>query len=68
MADMKNQQDKMALIFLIVDGFGSLNMQIDSVFSSESAGVIVFLFGSIVKNLSSKTYCRILFTLTVPHW
>ena len=35
--------DKMALIFLIVDGLGSLNMQIDLVVSSEPAGVIVFV-------------------------
>ena len=41
MADimMKVQLDKMALIILIWDVFGSLNMQIDAVFSSESAGV-----------------------------
>ena len=44
MADimMKNQQDKMAIILLILDVFGSLNIQIDAVFSNESAGVLVF--------------------------
>ena len=47
MADImkKKQQNKMALTFLIVDGFGHLNMQIDSVLSGESVDVIVFLFG-----------------------
>ena len=60
MADiMKNTRDKMALIFLIEDGFGSLNVQIDSVFSGESAGVIVFLFRCIVKKLSPKKHCHI---------
>ena len=52
MADImkKKQQDKMALTVLIVDGFGRLNMQIDSVFSGESVDVIVvFFFGRKVK-------------------
>ena len=41
MADnIKKTQDKMALIFLIVDGCGSLNEQIDSVYPSKSTGVI----------------------------
>ena len=39
----------MALTFLIVDGFGRLNMQIDSVFSGKSVDVIAFLFGRKVK-------------------
>ena len=56
---MKKTQDKMALIFLIVDGFGSLNVQIDSDFSDESACVIVFLFGWTVKKLLVKKHCPI---------
>ena len=55
----KTQQDKMALIFLIVDRFGSLNMHIDSVFSSDSAGVIGVLFGCTVQTLSAKRNCCI---------
>ena len=51
---MKKTQDKMALIFLIVDGFGCLNIQIDSVFTDNSAGVIGFLFRRLVKTLSAK--------------
>ena len=35
---IKTQQDKMAFIFLIVDVFGSLNMEIDAVCCSVSAG------------------------------
>ena len=38
---MKMELDKVSLIFLIVDEFGSLNMQIDAVFSSESGGAII---------------------------
>ena len=54
MADMmKTQNDKMALIFLIVDVFESLNMQIDVFLSSESAGVFLFSFECIVKELSA---------------
>ena len=51
MADIMKtkQQDKMALTFLIVNGFGHLNMEIDSVFSGESVDAIVFLFGRKVK-------------------
>ena len=60
MADiMKETQDKMALLILIVDEFGSLNMQIDSVLCNKFAGVIRFLFGCIVKKFSSKKHCRI---------
>ena len=39
---MKIQQDKMVLIFLTVDVFGSLNMEVDAVFSTESASVFIF--------------------------
>ena len=39
----------MALIFLIVDVFGTLNMQIDAICPSKSTGVIVFVFKHIVK-------------------
>ena len=62
MADiMKKTQDKMALIILIVDGFGSLHKQIDSgFFPGKSAGVIFFsIFRCIVKKLSAKKHCRI---------
>ena len=52
---MKKTQDKMALIFLIVNGLGSLNIQIESACFIESAGVIGVLFRRIVKKLSSKT-------------
>ena len=48
---MKMQLDKKALIFLFVDGFGSLNTQLYKVYSSESAGVISFAFGRILKKL-----------------
>ena len=53
MADimMKIQQDKMVLIFIIVNVFGSLNMQIDAMFPIKSAGVIVFSFRPPVKML-----------------
>ena len=52
MADMmKIQQDKMSLI-LIVDVFGSLNIQVE-VFSSESTCVIVF-FSRCIITLSAK--------------
>ena len=37
---MKIQKDKMALIFLIVYVFGSLNTQIDAGFPIKSAGII----------------------------
>ena len=39
---MKLQQDKMPLIFLIVDVSESLNKEIDAFFSSDSAGVLIF--------------------------
>ena len=42
----------MALIFLIVNIFGSLNIQIDAVFPSESTCVIGSPVGYIVKELS----------------
>ena len=48
---MKIQQDKMALIFLIMDIFGSLNMEIEVAFSSESTIVFDFSFGCIDKKL-----------------
>ena len=52
---MKTQQDKMALIFLIVDVFGNLNMQIYvGFFSSECTDVIGFSFRHIVQTLSVK--------------
>ena len=41
---MKIQQDSMALILLIVDLFGILNMQIDVVSPNKSAGVFGFSF------------------------
>ena len=53
---MKMQLDKMALIFLFVDGFGSLNMQIDTIFSSKSTDVTSFAFRHIVKKLSAKIH------------
>ena len=53
---MKMQRDKIALIFLFVDGFESINMQIDSLFSSESTGAIGFAFGHIVKKLPAKKH------------
>ena len=64
MADimMKIQQDKMALIFLTVDAFGSLNIQIELVLSRKSAGVFSFTFGYIVQKLSAKTHWRIVKT------
>ena len=53
MADimMKIKQDKMALKCLIVVVFRSLNMEIEALFSSESAGVFSFTFGHAVKKL-----------------
>ena len=53
---MKIQQNKMDLIFSIVDVLGSLTMQIDALFSSKSAGVFGFSFGHTctVKKLSAK--------------
>ena len=45
----QEQKDKMALTFLIVDGFGRLIIQIDSFFSGESVDLIGFLFGRNVK-------------------
>ena len=47
----KTSQEKMALRFLIVDRFGRVPMQIDSVFPGECADIIVSLFQSIVKML-----------------
>ena len=43
----------MAVIYLFVGRFGSLNIQIYTFFSSESTAVIGFAFGHIVKKLSS---------------
>ena len=60
---MKMQLQKMALTFLIEHGFGNLNMQIDTVFSSESTWVIGVAFGCIVKKLSAKVYLVQLSTL-----
>ena len=51
---MKKQQEKMALIFFIVDVFGRLNMEIYSVFSRKSAGEFGFSFRCIVKKLLSE--------------
>ena len=66
MADiMKKTQHKMTLVFLIVNGFGSLNMPLDSFLSSKSASVITFSFSCIVKQLSAWLH---VFTLTVTHW
>ena len=48
---MKMQLDKIALIILILDVFGSLNMQIDPGFSSKSTGIISCIFECIVKKL-----------------
>ena len=45
-------QENMPLIFLIVDVFGSLNMELGAVYSSESAGVSAFSFRCIVKGLA----------------
>ena len=39
----------MALISVIVDVFGSWNMEVDAVFSSEPAGVFKFLFNILFK-------------------
>ena len=41
---MKMQLDKMGVIFLFVDRFGSLNVQIDTVLFSESTAIIGFAF------------------------
>ena len=49
---MNMQLDKRALILVFVDGFGSLNMQIDTFFSSESASAIGLVFRCIVKKVS----------------
>ena len=47
----KTHQDKIALKYLIVDGFGHVNMQIDSVFLANLLIYIYFLFRRIVKKL-----------------
>ena len=47
-------QDKMALIVLMLNVFGSLNMQIEAIFPSESACVFSFSFQQIVKKLLAK--------------
>ena len=52
------QQDKMALMFLIVNIFGSLNMQIDAVRFSKSTGVFSFPVRNTVQKLSAKN-CKI---------
>ena len=56
MADiiMKIQQDNMALLFLIVEVFGSLYTQIHAAFSSESTGVFSYSCQCRVKKLSAK--------------
>ena len=48
---MKKTQDKMALQFLIVDGFGCINMHINWVSPGKSADIIEFLFWCIIKML-----------------
>ena len=53
---MKMQWDKMALIILILDVFASSNLQMDSVFSRKSAGVIMLSFRCIVKKLLAKQF------------
>ena len=46
----------MALIILILDVFASSNLQMDSVFSRKSAGVIMLSFRCIVKKLLAKQF------------
>ena len=60
---MKIQQDKIASIFLIVDVFGSLNMQVGACFPNKPTGVFSCSFrhsvGSISKNtlVHCENYC-----------
>ena len=51
---MKTQQDKMSLIFLIMDVLQRLNVEIGEVFSDTSIGVFDFSFINLVKKLSAK--------------
>ena len=62
---MKTQQDKMALMFLIVEVCGSLNMYTEAVVSSEATGVISWLT---IKKLSAKKYfCTVLKTTVLDN-
>ena len=57
----------MALIFVIVDVFGSFNMQIDPLFPTKSACIIGFSLILIVKKLSAKNIDS-LYASTVRTW